>query len=829
MAPRWISPSILALALLVASGAAAPTSESAHRLPTGATLDPDGHAVPLGSMPLAMALSPDSSRLAIVLSGHREQGVQIVDAARGTLLQTLIQPAAFLGVVFSRDGHSLYVSGGNQDVIYRYAIGSGLASLADSIRLEPTHVDTTSAGRSHAHDGVRYPAGLALSSDGRLLYVAENLSDSLAVVDLASGRVIERLAVGPYPYGVVVGPHVYVSAWGGSWIATFWPTAGARGIGVPLGVGARIEVGRHPSAMALNAAGTRLYVARASFDRIAVVDTRRQEMISEIADAPPAGPSEGSTPSALAVSRDESRLLIAEADNNAVAIVALGRKSRGAVEGSSAAAPAGRDSLLGRIPVEWYPTDVMDRGDSLWVLSGKGSGTGPNPDRKQPGAKGNRNQPRERAGTEGRSYTLDQTTGSLSRLAWPETQALAALSARVARNQGWDRPIAAGVYPPFQHVIYVIKENRTYDQVMGDLPAGDGDTSLVFFPRAVTPNHHALAERFGLFDRFFVNAEVSADGHQWSDAAYASDYVEKTVPSQYSDRGRKYDYDGLNRGVVPGDDVNAPGNGYLWDAALAAGLAVRNYGELTRQEKSGRWVANVPSMTAHTDPAFPGWDLDIPDQTRADEWLREFQAAVASGTLPALSIVDLPNDHTAGAKAKSPTPRAYAADNDLALGRIAEALSHSPFWKNTVMFVLEDDAQDGPDHVDSHRSPLLVISAYNRPGVVHRFANTSDVLATIGAILHLHALSQFDYFGRPLAGLFAATPDLTPFTKLVPSVSLEERNPEKTPGARSSSRLDLEHEDRADEDAFNRVLWAAVKGEGVPYPGTRHAPAPVVR
>jgi len=761
------------------------------RLPTGARLDPAGRSIVLGSMPLAMVFTPDSARVAVLLCGHREQGVQIVDPALGRITQTLLQPAAFVGLAFAPDGRALYASGGQRDVVYRYPWRDGAASPPDSLRLDPSGA----TGR-----GVRYPAGLALSPDGRRLYVAENLADSLAVLDVASGRVLQRLATGPYPYGIVVGPggRVYVSAWGGAWIATFTPSDGR------LTAGARIEVGRHPSAMTLGAGGTRLFVARASYDRIEVVDTQRDRVIASLGDAAPQGPPEGATPNGLALGADGRELLVAEADHDAAAIFMLGSGTSGLAGGGD------RDSLIGRVPVEWYPTAVLARGESLLVLNGKGHGTGPNPRRGQPG--------RAAPGVP-RTYTLDQTTGSLTLLARPSGDALAALSRRVAHAQGWDRSAPRTGFPPFMHVIYVIKENRTYDQVLGDEPAGDGDTSLVYFPRAVTPNQHALAERFGLYDRFFVNAEVSGQGHNWSTAAYSPDYVEKTLPSNYSGRGRTYDYEGLNRDRIPVDDVSEPGNGYLWDAARFAGASLRNYGEFTVRDSTGHWTADKPWLARHTDPDFPGWDLDIPDQVRADAFLAEFRRFVAADSLPDLVLLRLPNDHTAGARAGAPTPRAYVADNDLALGRVIEALSRSPFWRNTVVFVLEDDAQDGPDHFDSHRSPLLVISAFNRPGVVHRFANTTDVLASIAVILRLPSLSQFDFYGRPLGEVFAANPDLRPYIALSPAVRLDERSPRATAAARASGRLDLRREDRADEDAFNRILWAAIKGPRRPYPG----------
>ncbi|TMQ56000.1 MAG: bifunctional YncE family protein/alkaline phosphatase family protein [Candidatus Eisenbacteria bacterium] len=732
-------------AALVIAACSRPEANT-HRLPTGVSLDPAGSSIELGSMPLAMAFSPDSARVVVLLCGLREQGIQVVDPIRRKVRQTLVQPAAFLGLAFAPDGHSLFASGGNQDVVYRYAWHADSATLADSIRLDP---------KGAVGQGARYPSGLGFSPDGRWLYVAENLADSLAVVDLGSGRVVQRVATGRYPYGVVVGPdgRVYVSAWGGSWIAAFNPRDGR------LVAGSRIPVGRHPSALALNARGTRLFVARASYDRIAVVETGRDSVIAELSDAAAQGPPEGATPNGLALSRDGRTLYVAEADNNATAVFALGRAT------SDAPGAEGGDKLLGRVPVEWYPTAVLLRDQALFVLNGKGLGTGPNPRRRQPGVK---------AAPDARSYTLGQTTGSLTAIAVPTGRALDALSRRVARAEG---------------------------------------------PRAVTPNHHALAERFGLYDRFFVNAEVSGDGHDWTTAAYAPDYVEKTIPSLYSDRGRSYDFEGENRDTIPEDDVNETGTGYLWDAAARAGITMRNYGEFALRDHSGRWTATKPLLAANTAPAFPGWDLDITDQKRVDAWLEEFRGFVAAGRMPALSFLRLPNDHTAGGKAGAPTPRAYVADNDLALGRVIEALSRSPFWKNTIVFVVEDDAQDGPDHVDSHRSPLLVVSAYTGPGVVHRFANTSDVVATIGDILKLESLSQFDHFGRPLTEIYSPKPDLSPYAAIVPRVPLDERNRAQTAAARETRRLNLAREDPGDEDLFNRILWAMIKGPRQPYPG----------
>jgi len=782
------------------------------RLPTGAHLDPVATASTLGSMPLAMVLAPGGGQIVVLLNGWREQGIQVVDRQAGKVSQTLLQPATFLGLAFSPDGHALYASGGNQDVVYRYDWSAGRATLVDSVALA-----VKQANRS----GTSYPAGIGVSRDGTRLYVAENLFDSLAVVDVASKRVIQRFATERYPYGVAVAPdgRVYVSAWGGNTVSVFRPNADGT-----LQDDGRLRVARHPSALALSADGSRLFVASGSTDRVAVVDTRAKRVVAELNDAPPAGPREGSTPNALAIDAGGTRLFVAEADNNAIGIFELSATTSGVTSAT------GRDSLVGRVPVEWYPTAVIAAGDTLIVANGKGRGTSPNRDYPHPGTGVHTTRPL--------TYTLGQLNGSVlvAPLAHVTGTELASLTRRVERANGWRDIARTAKYPPFEHVVYIIKENRTYDQVFGDMTQGDGDTSLVFFPRANSPNHHALADRFGLFDRFFVNAEVSPDGHNWSMAAYATDYLEKTVPSNYSDRGRTYDWEGTNRGRVPreegADDASEPANGYLWDLVQRKGLTFRNYGEFVIPEGTNP-NATMPSgyrgvkpfLAANTSREFPSFNMNIPDQRRADIWLTEFRDYVQRGTMPSLMIVRLPNDHTAGARAGVPTPQAYMADNDLALGRIVEAISKSPFWKNTLIAVLEDDAQNGPDHVDSHRSVLLMISAYSRSGAVHRFTNTTDVLATIEEVLKLDALSQFDHYGRPLREIWTTEPDSRPYTALVPSVSLDAKNPSTGRGARESARLDFDFEDVAEEAAFNRILWHTIKGDTVPYPGTNRMAA----
>jgi DNA-binding beta-propeller fold protein YncE len=885
------APAAAVTAVTAAAAAAAPAARPpvGARLPTGVLLDPAGRSSDLGNMPLSMILAPEGDRVVVLLAGWREQGLQVVETRTGRVLQTLELPAAFLGMAFTADGHTLYVAGGYEDVVYRFDWQGGAARPAGAIAL----------AEKNAEKGSRYPAGLALARDGKTLYVAENLADTLAVVDLASGKVLQRLPAGRLPYDVAVGRsgEVYVSAWGGDTVSVFAtaPGAGAApGGAAPVGaapgeaapVGAApgaaatpgrgaaastaavtslvaagaVEVGRHPSALLLGAGGARLFVASASTDRVAVVDTRTRQVVAQLNDPPPAGPAEGSTPSALALTGDGRRLLVAESDDNAVAVFDLAPATSGVADAAATGAARDhgdrRDRLAGRIPVEWYPTAVLAVGDSLLVLNGKGRGAGPNPAGPHFGE----------AKRDPRSYTLGQTSGTLTVLTpMPGRAQLTALDRRVARANGWERAAQVGAaapaaadtpgggaataarddardearderdarmlrqgstpggsalararraphYPPLRHVIFIIKENRTYDQVFGDMAGGDGDPRLQYFTRAEAPNHRALAERFGLYDHFLCNGEVSTQGHSWSTAAYSNDYIEKTTPSAYSNR-RAEDKDDEPAGF--------PAGGFLWDLARARGYDVRVYGELATAAKDAAggtvYRSTVSSAAPYTSPTYPAWDLAIPDQRRADAWLAELADYVRQGQMPALEVLHLPNDHTSGAKPGMPTPRAYMADNDLALGRIVDGLSHSPFWKDTVVFVAEDDAQNGPDHVDSHRAPLLVISPYNRRGAVHRFANTTDVLATIEDILGLDSLSHFDTFGRPLRSIFAATPDLTPYQAQVPKQSLTDVNPPNAPGATQSLRLDFTAPDAAPAAELNEILWRTLKG-GEPYP-----------
>ena len=762
-------------ALLCTSVSAQTKPHFTSPLPTGVRLDPAGEAVDLGSLPISLVLAPERGKAVVVLSGWREQGVQVVDLKTRKVTQKLLQDGAFYGAAFSPDGHRLCVSGGNTDMLFVYAWKDGAATIENKFEL--------AKAKTADGTGTSYPAGLAFSPNGKFVYVAEDVGDRLAVVNAATGEITQRFSTDHYPYGIALTAdgQVFVSAWGGSTVSQFRIVADGS-----LAYLGRIEVGRHPSALAVK--GTRLYVTLAGSDRVAVVDTRLRRVARYLHDAAPGAPPEGSTPNAVALTSDAKRMLVAEADNNAVAVfdVATGK-------------------LLGRVPTDWYPTAVAEDNGELLVLSGKGHGTHANPDGPVPLT----NWPNEKP----TAYTLGQLNGSLRVLpsAMTETQ-LAAFTERVAAANNWQQRLAARRYPPFRHVVYIIKENRTYDQVLGDLKDGDGDASLLFFPDiTITPNHHALARRFGLFDRFFVNAEVSSQGHIWSTAAYVTNYGEKVVPSGYA--GKRTDMDG--------EESDEPERGFLWTLATRDGITFRDYGEMVKGNPG--WPVTQHDLGADVNPDYVPMDLVTQDQKRADVWIAELQRYVRDGNMPQLEVMWLPMDHLAAGRPGKCTPRACMADNDLALGRIVQALSHSRYWKDTVIFVVEDDAQAGPDHTDSHRAPFYAISAYNRSGTVHRFINTTDVIAAIEDVLGMGRLSKFDYFSRSLADIFTPAPDPTPYDPIVPTQDLSEKNPQNTAAARMSEGLDLSAPDRVDDQLYNRILWLMLKGDIPPPVAQSHA------
>jgi len=786
MRTRLVVPLVLVAAAAVAWSASGrllpgPLADGGVLLPNGWRLSPAGRSVGVGTLPLNLTLLPDG-RVVAVLSGYAVNGVDVVDPQRWAVTDSVPLSATWLGLAAASDG-DVFVSGGTTNRVWRLHEAAGQWQRADSAVL----ADSGAA---------LFAAGLGLSPDGRWLAVAGNLADSVFLLDAATLRRSDAAATGGKPYTALFSPDggtLYISNWNDSTVSRFAVGEGR------LRTRGSIPVAPRPSALAISRDGRTLYVAHAGADAVSVVDLAEGRVESRIALGLTAAAPHGSTPNALALSPDDKTLYVANADNNAVAVVDLrGEEPR----------------VRGLIPTGWYPTAVALSADgrTLYVANGKGGGSEPNP--RGPTTPG--------AGRE--QYIAALLKGSLSAIPVPDPSALSAYTRQVMANspyrdallerQLWPTaspiPRERGQQSPIRHVLYIIRENRTYDQVFGDVARGNGDAALAIFGDSVTPNAHALASQFVLFDNFYVDGDVSADGHMWSDAAYAGDYVDKTWPANYSGR-REWDF-------LAGLPALDPLAGYLWNAALRARVSVRNYGEMTQWDTTALVArADDKSLEAVTDTHFTGWDLEVKDSTRVDEFLRELRQAEAGGTLPQLMIMDLPNDHTYGRQPGRPTPRAMVAENDRALGRLIDALSHSRFWSETAVFVLEDDAQNGPDHVDCHRSPLLVMSPYVRRGAVDSsFYTTASVLRTIELILGIPPMSQYDAAADPLFAAFTMRPDTAAFASLPSLWPLDERN-----AFRERSSLNPRvflRPDFADEDVLNREIWSSVKRTPMPAP-----------
>jgi YVTN family beta-propeller protein len=772
-------------------------------LPNGWRIAPAGRHLAVGDLPLAMAESPDGRTLVVSNNGYSQPSLTVVDLQRLTVPLTVPVENAWLGLAWHPDGRRLWVSGGGANTVQELKVAEKGLEPGMTIQLRKPSAES-------------FLGGLSLSPDGSRLFAVHALGQLLSAVDLGTGRVVKEVELPAEGYTTLVSPDgktVYVSLWGGARVLLF--DAGT------LALRGEVPVGEHPNAMVLSKDGTRLFVACANTNAVWVIDLASRtakEQISIVLD--PAAPP-GSTPNALGLSPDGRTLLVANADNNSVAVVDVSRPGASAVRGF--------------IPTGWYPTAVQwsRDGKRIFILSGKGLTSAANPRGSQPGIPGAKGQ-----------YIGELLQGALSILAVPDEKTLAEHTRMVYRLTPYTAagrlapagapanspvPSKVGGTSPIKYVFYIIRENRTYDQILGDMERGNGDPSLCLFGEEVTPNAHALAREFVLFDNFYVNAEVSADGHAYSTGAYATDFVEKVWPMLYADRGGAYLSEGGGEQRNPYGNIAAPQGGYLWDAAARAGLSVRSYGEFSLQKKDrdgdddreqgGPYEGTVPGLKGRVHPDYPPYDLKIPDNRRVDVWLQEFRRFEQSGELPRLSILRLGNDHTAGTRPGYPTPRAMIAENDLALGRIVEAISKSRFWKESAIFVLEDDAQNGPDHVDAHRSVALVASPWARRGALDStLYTTAGMLRTIELILGLPPMSQYDAAATPMYGAFQTKPDLTPYTRREPRVPLDEMNEPTAWGAAASLAMNLEEADRAPDLELNEILWKSVRGADSPMP-----------
>jgi len=840
-------------------------------VPTNQVLDPAGFQVEYPGRPTDLALSPDGALLA-VLSSHELVLMRVSDRA---IMQTLPLPSdghGFVGILWTPDGRTIFTSGTNGSV-NRITIAGGVATFGPAITLPGPD-----------GQGNSVPGGLALSPDGATLYVCLSRNNALGVMDMATGSLKAQIPAGVAPYGVVLaGQRAYVTNWGGRHPTADEPQADSSGTPVlvdrvtgvaasgtvsvvDLAAGkeiASIAVGLHPCGLALSRDTSRLFVANANSDTVSVIDTASNQVVETIDVTPAEGLPFGSAPNALALSPDGGTLYVANGGNNAVAVVRLGTAANGP-------GPSAQSRVEGFIPTGWYPGSVAVNADGklLLVANVKGVGSLTTPTdraariatvREYHGVAGTAGE----TATTGPVRHVYDARGSISFIPVPDTETLKRYTARVAENNRLTFslagvgaqpanasarpvpvPLHSGQRSVFEHVIYIIKENRTYDQLLGDMREGNGDPSLVQFGEEVTPNHHKLAREFVLLDNFYCSGVNSADGHQWTDEAYVTDYLEKA----FGGFARSYPYWG-------GDPLAYASSGFLWDNAMAHGLTFRDYGEFVRAEinpPTATWAdiyadyvnntrkvsirptTTVDSLRPHLCPTYIGFPGKVQDVYRAREFINELQRFEARGRLPNLIMMLLPNDHTVGTRPGFPTPRAMVADNDLALGQIVEAVSRSRFWPKTCIFVVEDDPQAGVDHVDGHRTAAFVISPYTKRGVVDSTNyNQTGMVRTIELILGLPPMNQFDLSATPMASCFTERANLAPYAVAKNRIPLDEMNPPlkalsgpQRYWALKSLALPLDDIDEADEDTLNRILWHSVKGYDTPYPQVAAAVEP---
>ncbi|HEV8538332.1 MAG TPA: bifunctional YncE family protein/alkaline phosphatase family protein [Bacteroidota bacterium] len=753
-------------------------------LPNGWHLTPAGRSIPLGDLPLNIAVSPNGSYAAVTNNGQSDQSIELIDVKSERVLDSVRIDKSWLGLQFSGDGTRLYASGGNNNKVVEYTIRKNKLKFKFDYPLGKPWPKKIS------------PSGLAVDDVRHRLYVVTKDDSSLYIFKLNSRRIVKKLALNAEAYTCLLSPDqavLYISGWGGGSVIVYDTKSDE--------ITGHISVGRHPNDMCLTKDGRFLYVANADDNSVSVADLPRRNVIETLNAALYPDALQGSTTNSVTLSGDDRTLYIANADNNCLAVFDVGEP--------------GRSSSKGFIPTGWYPTCVRMIQHTLWVTNGKGfqslpDPSGPNPSLAKHKAKKRKEQ-----------YIGSLLRGTMSLIPEPDEEQLAEYSQAVYRNTPYVKanemiaggkpgnpiPMKVGDPSPLHYVFYVIKENRTYDQVLGDDPNGNGDSSLCLFPRNITPNEHALADEFVLLDNFYVDAEVSADGHNWSMAAYANDYVEKTWPTLYGDRGGDYDYAG-------GRSIAFPKNGFLWDNCRRHTVTLRNYGEFVDQGPPP-----LSELAQQTCLPYPGWNLNVLDTLRENIWEKDFDSLLAAGKLPRLNIIYFPNDHTSGLSKGAYTPFAAVADNDLALGKFIDHLSHSTVWKESAVFVLEDDAQNGPDHVDAHRSIAFVAGAFVRRGFVdHTMYSTSSVLRTMELILGMPPMSQYDAAAASMWRCFSDSADDRPFTARPANVDLSKRNIAYTPLMEEFEHFDLGRADNVPDLEFNRLLWRAVKGEGAPIP-----------
>jgi YVTN family beta-propeller protein len=772
-------------------------------LNSGWTVKPAGQQVKLDTLPMSSVLTPDGKYLIVLHGGYNPPSLSVLDTAAAKVVSTTPIADAFLGLALSSNGRKLWVGGGSTGNVFEFSLSDG--------KLSPTR--TIQIGDPAKHTWADFTGDVALSPDGKLLYAASIFHDAIVAIDPETGKQVETFKTGRRPYRILFHPDgqsIFVTSWADASLYHHQAPHGGQLAVVRLGAHPTDIVWRDKQVSPDTDEGewkARLFISAANTNSVYVVgvgDSNALSLVETINVATTPLHPLGMTPSALAMSADKQRLFVVCSDANAVAVADI---------------TDARTHVLGFIPVGWYPTAAKALPDGrLVVLNGKGDRSYPNPGGPNPTLRA----APAHVGGPSVEYVGHIQTGTASIIPPITDEALIEYSNQVIASSPYtdeklDNPgvtLPAGI----EHVIYIVKENRTYDQVLGDIGKGASDPSLTIFPEKVSPNHHKLAREFVLLDNFYVSGDVSADGHNWSTAAIASDYVQKFWPNSYAKRRVHYDYEG-------GEPAAGPPAGYLWTNAAAKGISMRNYGYFANGIKTpgpdGVQVESVrdPILASVTSVQYRPFDLDYPDVNRAAAFLKELDGFEKAKQMPKLIVMRLGNDHTSGTAAGKIAPLSSFADNDYALGQIVEGVSKSTFWKNTAIFVLEDDAQNGPDHIDSHRSPAFVLSPYTRRGVVDStMYNTVSVLRTMEMILGMRPMTHFDAGARPMSTVFTDKADLTPYQVEKPRIPLDDRNPANTASAARSAKLDFDDADLNDDDEMNDILWRAIRGTAPPAP-----------
>jgi DNA-binding beta-propeller fold protein YncE/phospholipase C len=782
-----------------------PLSTGGFLLASGWKLEPAGKQIPLSTMPMASVVTPDGKYMLVLNGGYRPPTIHVIDTATGTVKGETKVTDGWLGLALSPDGSRVYVGGGSAAAVFEF-------SLADGVLTATRAFPVVTQGKPGNQDFI---GDVALSPDGRLIYAADLYRDSVVVLNPQSGMLINRFKTGRRPYRILFHPDgksFFVSHWADGTVGHYDTETGSQLT--------NLRIGMHPTDMVWREGGppeadpsepgyaARLFVAAANTNNVysvGVSAAKELKVIESINLAMTPRQPVGMTPSGLAISPDGKRLYAACSDGNVAAVVDISTE---------------RSRVEGFIPTGWYPTAVrVLKSGTLIVLNGKGLRSyptrrgAPNPTTS---VVGEGTEPGVRTG-----YVGYMQTGTAS---WIEPFSVEQLDTWTKRAMAYSPYTDAKLdekpaLPPIEHIIYIVRENRTYDQVLGDMKEGNGDASLTLFGEEITPNAHKLAREFVLFDNFYVNADVSADGHTWATAAIAPDYVQRMWPNQYAGRRKQADF-------LEQDAASLPPAGYIWTSAASLGISMRNFGYVVNNKTpipptGEEQITTVrdPILAKYTNRKFRTFDLQYPDVDRAKIFLEEFAEYEKSGTMPKLVLMRLGNDHTSGTTANRIAPLSAVADNDYALGMIVEAVSKSKFWPTTAIFVLEDDAQNGPDHVDSHRSPGFVISAYSKRKVVDStMYNTASMLRTMELMLGMRPMTQFDASARVMATAFQQQSNPAPYVAEKPHISLDTKNAPTAPKAAASNRMNFDEADEADDDELNEILWRAIRGNEPPPP-----------